>query len=64
MQLPSILAHGALGNLDEVIFLLIGVIFLGMMGVSWFRSQHLPDEDLPAEAIDPATTQPDHFELK
>lgn len=33
------LAHGTLGWWDELIFLGIIVIFVGMMGVSWFRSR-------------------------
>jgi len=39
MNLPVILAHGALGIWDEVVFILIGLIFLGMMLISWFRSR-------------------------
>ncbi len=39
MIFPIFLAHGALGWWDELIFLGIIVIFLGMMGVSWFRSR-------------------------
>ncbi|MGJ3240363.1 MAG: hypothetical protein ACFE0Q_16770 [Anaerolineae bacterium] len=34
-----ILAHGALGWYDELVFLGIIVIFAGMMLVSWFRSR-------------------------
>ena len=39
-----ILAHGALGIFDEIIFVSIAIIFIGIMVVSWFRSQQLPDE--------------------
>ncbi len=64
-MLPVIPAHGALGNLDEVVFLLIGLIFLGMMGVSWFRSQRLPDENNTENKQNhPDASQADHFELK
>ncbi|MCY4464975.1 MAG: hypothetical protein OXE46_05510 [Chloroflexi bacterium] len=42
--MPPILAHGALGAYDEIIFLGIAVAFLGMMGVSWLRSQQIDDE--------------------
>ena len=42
--MPPILAHGALGPYDEIIFLGIAVAFLGMMGVSWLRSQQIDDE--------------------
>ena len=30
--MPSLLAHGALGPFDEIIFLGIALVFLGMMG--------------------------------
>ena len=60
--MPAILAHGALGPYDEIIFIGIAVIFLGMMGLSWLRSQALEDDELedgePAAAADA-----DHFEL-
>lgn len=39
-----ILAHGGLGIFDEVIFISIAVVFIGMMAFSWFRSQQLDDE--------------------
>lgn len=64
--MPSLLAHGALGPFDEIIFLGIALVFLGMMGVSWLRSQALEDEDLESDA-DVAEPQPndvEHFELK
>lgn len=40
-----ILAHGALGWYDELIFLGIVVIFIGMMFVSWFRSRGMDYEN-------------------
>ncbi len=61
--MPVILAHGALGPFDEIIFIGIAVIFLGMMGVSWLRSQELEDDALDAgEAASAADA--DHFELE
>jgi hypothetical protein len=39
MIAPIILAHGALGWWDELVFIGIISIFLMMMGVSWFRSR-------------------------
>lgn len=58
-----ILAHGALGPFDEIIFIGIAVIFLGMMGLSWLRSQELEDD--PAQPGEPATAaDTDHFELE
>ena len=60
--MPVILAHGALGPFDEIIFIGIAVIFLGMMGLSWLRSQELEDDQL--DAGEPATAaDADHFEL-
>ena len=60
--MPVILAHGALGPFDEIIFIGIAVIFLGMMGVSWLRSQALEDEDLTA-GEPAAAPDADSFEL-
>ena len=48
--MPGILAHGALGPFDEIIFLSIAVVFLAMMGISWVRSQQLPDEETEADS--------------
>ena len=62
--MPFIIAHGALGPWDEIIFLSIGMIFAGFMVVSWFRSRNQPpDEEEPT--ADPALTEqsPDHFRL-
>ena len=61
--MPVILAHGALGPFDEIIFFGIAVVFLGMMGLSWVRSQQLPEEEADeAEAAD--SSEVDRFELK
>ena len=53
MSTPIILAHGALGNWDEVIFLSIAAIFLIMMGISWVKSRNttpdLGEGEAPAE---------------
>lgn len=63
-----VLAHGVLGPLDEVVFVSIAIVFVGMMGLSWFRSQQLEDEDsdvMESDLItDDATSNPDHFELQ
>lgn len=47
-----LLAHGTLGWWDELVFLGIVVIFLGMMGVSWFRSRGMDydEQDLMPQA--------------
>lgn len=48
-----ILAHGALGPFDEIIFVSIAIIFIVMMGISWVRSQGLPElEDDASESAD------------
>jgi hypothetical protein len=71
MPFTPILAHGALGVFDELLFLAVSVIFLVMMGVSWVRSRNLPpEEDDDIEIIDPtnpdahAADAPEHFNLK
>lgn len=44
--MPILLAHGALGPYDEIIFLGVAVIFVVMMGISWVRSRNVPPEEL------------------
>lgn len=72
MNLPIILAHGALGDWDELIFLGVAAIFLTMMGISWVRSRNntlpleapeTPDASEPTPAASDADT-PDHFRLE
>jgi hypothetical protein len=68
MPYSPILAHGALGALDEVIFFAIAAIFLIMMGISWFSSRrrpHAPPSNTPADT-EPTTVQPqaDHVPLE
>ncbi|MCY3833891.1 MAG: hypothetical protein OXG85_12820 [Chloroflexi bacterium] len=55
--MPVILAHGALGPFDEIIFICIAFVFLAMMGLSWLRSQQLADEepDMTESAREPDT---------
>lgn len=57
--MPAILAHGALGAFDEIVFLGIALVFVGMMAFSWLRSQQLPAEDEEAGA-----NHAEHFELE
>jgi hypothetical protein len=40
MSTPIILAHGALGIWDEVVFVVIAAIFFIMMGISWVKSRN------------------------
>ena len=53
-----ILAHGALGWYDELVFIGIIVIFLGLMFVSWFRSRGMDYEqtDLMPESPEKETS--------
>ncbi|NDJ62063.1 MAG: hypothetical protein GYB67_13110 [Chloroflexi bacterium] len=66
---PPVLAHGALGWFDELLFVGIAVIFFVMMGISWVRSRAAAEQeaaapDAPtAEASDPAA-EPDRFRLE
>ncbi len=67
MQTVFILAHGALGEWDELVFLSIAAIFLVMMGISWVRSRvSTPEEldDAPEETTETSTPSPDRFPLE
>ena len=55
-----ILAHGALGPFDEIIFASIAIIFVLMMGISWARSQAMPELD----DDESESTDSEHFELE
>ncbi len=61
--MTAILAHGALGPFDEIIFLGVSVVFLGMMVVSWLRSQQLEEDDFET-GDEPPATDPERFELE
>jgi hypothetical protein len=68
MIFTPLLAHGALGPWDELIFLSVFVIFVIIMGISWVRSRALGDDDLDEEAATPETQDAgdvdDRFALK
>jgi hypothetical protein len=66
MSLPIVLAHGALGNFDELIFLGVAVIFFVMMGVSWVKSRNTQPkfEELPPQESSQPAESPDHFKLE
>ncbi|MBL8145112.1 MAG: hypothetical protein JNL34_01890 [Anaerolineae bacterium] len=49
---PIVLAHGALGDYDELLFVLIGIIFVGLMVFAWLRSRS--GNTTPANAQGPA----------
>ena len=65
-----ILAHGALGAFDEIVFIGVVVVFLAMMALSWFRSQQLtdemPDQDskLSQDTVQSSPNNTDRFELE
>lgn len=64
-----ILAHGLLGGFDEIIFVSIALVFVGMMGISWYRSQQMIDDEADDNPDDSAQDtsddeQSEHFELK
>ena len=60
--MPVILAHGALGPFDEIIFIGIAVIFVAMMALSWFRSQAMTEDEFEDE--EPLVHEGEHFELQ
>ncbi len=63
-MMPILLAHGALGPFDEILFLGIAAIFVVMMGVSWVRSRNLPPDEL--HELEPTATEsdkPNHISL-
>jgi hypothetical protein len=67
-QIPPLPAHGALGWADELIFLGVIVVFLGMMGWSWFRSRGMDYDstDLMPDATretDNTGTDEERFQL-
>ena len=57
MHTVFILAHGSLGEWDELIFLSIAAIFLIMMGIAWVRSRVSTPEALeePTDTTTPST---------
>jgi hypothetical protein len=57
-------AHGVLGGWDEVIFLAVVVVFVGMMAVSWIRGQSNEEETPPDQTETPDTSDENRFELK
>jgi hypothetical protein len=68
MDVPFILAHGALGVFDEVIFISVVMVFIVLMVFSWIRSRNLPDEDEQPDIVTEPThsdaSSDDHFSLE
>jgi hypothetical protein len=66
MFMPIILAHGALGPWDELIFLGVAAIFLTMMGISWVRSRTdnpIIEQTDESDTVPAEENSPDHFRL-
>ena len=65
-MMPVILAHGALGSWDEVIYISIAAIFVGFMIISWFRSRNQVSDDEEEQVVEaPDVNQsPDRFKLR
>ena len=61
-----VLAHGALGPFDEILYLGVAAIFLVMMGISWMRSRYQPPKldkpDEPTPTPDDSDS-PERFKL-
>jgi len=68
-MLAPLLAHGNLGYWDELVFVSVAIIFVGMMTVSWWRSRQMDAELNEAAAIAagpsvaPTAVQENRFEL-
>ncbi|MCC6614297.1 MAG: hypothetical protein IT320_12520 [Anaerolineae bacterium] len=45
-QMPFVIAHGALGSFDELIFVGVGIVFVAIMIFSWWRSRNASSETL------------------
>ena len=66
--IPGVLAHGAVGAWDEVIYLMVAAIFVAIMGVAWVRSRNttydFDDEVAPgADSSENDDTAADRFRL-
>jgi hypothetical protein len=61
-----ILAHGSLGDWDEIIFISVAFIFLVMMGISWVKSRATApelDDTAPTSPSESSEEKPGHFRL-
>lgn len=60
-----LLAHGALGIYDELLFLGVAVIFVVMMGISFVRSRNQPPrlDDPPQPGAPADSDTPNHVSL-
>ncbi len=56
-MIPLVLAHGALGAFDELLFLAVAVVFVALMVTAWIRSRNSAlDEDEDATRDSSAST--------
>lgn len=58
-----VLAHGALGIWDEVIFISVGILFLVFMVISWVRSRAIPHNITDTSHPDAQPSDEAHFRL-
>lgn len=58
-----VLAHGALGIWDEVIFISVAVLFLIFMVISWVRSRAIPPKTPDDTHSDTPQSDETHFRL-
>ncbi len=68
-MLPLVLAHGALGWWDEIIFLGVIIVFLAIMGYSWVKSRSAaldadPPSGQPAQPASKNHAAQDRFTLE
>jgi len=64
--LQTLIAHGALGWADELVFAGIIFLFLAMMGIQWVKARNTEFEDTPSPADTPdveTTDTGDRFRL-
>ena len=66
--ISGVLAHGAVGAWDEVIYLMVAAIFVAIMGMAWVRSRNttydFDDEVAPdADSTQNDETPSDRFRL-
>lgn len=62
-----ILAHGALGVFDELIFLGVALVFLALMGITWYKARNAPPDldDAPADSSPQTESKsPERFRLE
>lgn len=61
--MPPLLAHGALGWFDEILFAGVALAFIAMMVMSWLRSRGIPMDEHADGQSAPADSA-DHIRLE